>query len=148
MLRIEMSRTLAELEEYIPQPQLVKFLHQHLDQFTDRPSAISKAIDYAFDAQSGKGGFVVLALDGNDLVGVVVMNRTGMDEYVPAYLLVYIAVDGSRRGQGIGKRLMQQALEHTKDGVALHVEYDNPARRLYERLGFSSKYAEMRWNWS
>jgi hypothetical protein len=25
------------------------------------------------------------------------------------------------------------------------VEYDNPAKRLYERMGFSTKYAEMRW---
>jgi len=24
------------------------------------------------------------------------------------------------------------------------VEYDNPAKRLYERLGFRSRYAEMR----
>ena len=28
----------------------------------------------------------------------------------------------------------------------LHVEYDNPAKRLYERLGFENKYAEMRWS--
>jgi predicted GNAT family acetyltransferase len=30
--------------------------------------------------------------------------------------------------------------------IKLHVEYDNPrATTLYERLGFTSKYAEMRW---
>ncbi|MDK2978441.1 MAG: hypothetical protein PWP52_1155, partial [Bacteroidales bacterium] len=28
--------------------------------------------------------------------------------------------------------------------VKLHVEYDNPAKRLYERLGMTTKYAEMR----
>jgi [ribosomal protein S18]-alanine N-acetyltransferase len=45
---------------------------------------------------------------------------------------------------GIGKRLMDLAIEQTPGDIALHMEPDNPARRLYERLGFTSKYIEMR----
>jgi ribosomal protein S18 acetylase RimI-like enzyme len=58
--------------------------------------------------------------------------------------LVYIAVHRDFRGKGLGKQLMEHALKLTKGDVALHVEPDNPAKKLYERLGFTNKYLEMR----
>jgi ribosomal-protein-alanine N-acetyltransferase len=57
---------------------------------------------------------------------------------------VYIAVHEESRGSGLGKKMMQEVIEKAEGGIALHVEPDNPARRLYERLGFTSKYLEMR----
>ncbi|MDD2332054.1 MAG: GNAT family N-acetyltransferase, partial [Candidatus Cloacimonetes bacterium] len=59
-----------------------------------------------------------------------------MEEFVPEYLLVYIAVDKDKRGIGLGAELINKAFELCDASIALHVEYDNPARRLYERLGF------------
>lgn len=57
--------------------------------------------------------------------------------------LLQIAVDPDRRGAGIGRALMETALEQlTAAGarsVHLEVRRDNvPARRLYDRLGFAS----------
>ena len=135
----------TSLNFHIKQEDFSLFLHEHLDRFTDDVSAISKAIDYAFSTEEGKGGFVLLAYDEKELVGGLVMNCTGMEEFVPENLLVYIAVHKSYRGKGIGSRLIQQAIETSEGSIALHVEYDNPAVRLYERLGFKSKYREMRW---
>jgi len=132
------------LDFHIKQEEFCAFLHEHLDRFTDDISAISKAIDYAFSHEEGKGGFVLLAYDDAELVGGLVMNHTGMDEFVPENLLVYIAVNSIHRGKGIGSMLMQSAFEHSEGSIALHVEYDNPATRLYERMGFKSKYREMR----
>jgi ribosomal protein S18 acetylase RimI-like enzyme len=43
------------------------------------------------------------------------------------------------RGNGIGSMLMQEILDRAaaqKRSVSIHVEQDNPALRLYERLGF------------
>ena len=48
-------------------------------------------------------------------------------------------------GRGIGRRTIERALDQADGPVKLHVEYDNPAKRLYERIGFTSKYAEMRY---
>jgi len=40
--------------------------------------------------------------------------------------------------------LMKKTIELADGSVALHVEPDNPARFLYEKVGFRSKYIEMR----
>jgi ribosomal protein S18 acetylase RimI-like enzyme len=43
------------------------------------------------------------------------------------------------RGRGIGTRLVRELLEEARASgrsVSIHVERGNPARRLYERLGF------------
>ena len=60
--------------------------------------------------------------------------------------LVYIATHKNHRGKGIGKGLMQKTIDLAEGSIALHVEPDNPARFLYEKVGFSSKYIEMRLN--
>jgi Acetyltransferases len=68
-----------------------------------------------------------------------------MKGYIPENILVYIATHKKYRGRGIGKRLMTEALRRADGNVALHVEPDNPAKFLYEKLGFTSKYLEMRY---
>jgi GNAT superfamily N-acetyltransferase len=55
--------------------------------------------------------------------------------------LFSIIVKGSMRGQGIGKYLLEELIKYAKERFKieiLHLEvYEgNPARRLYERLGF------------
>ena len=77
-------------------------------------------------------------------LGAVVTNKTGMKGYIPENILVYIAVDPNQRGNGTGKALMESVIKSTDGDIALHVEPENPARRLYERLGFTNKYVEMR----
>ena len=67
-----------------------------------------------------------------------------MKDFIPENILVYIAVDNSQRGKGFGKKLMQKAIDTAEGNIALHVEPDNPAKGLYESLGFTNKYLEMR----
>jgi ribosomal-protein-alanine N-acetyltransferase len=124
---------------------LTEFLHEHLDRFTDDRASIARALEYAFCAEAGKGGFVLVALRGGETVGAAVMNRTGMSGYIPENYLVYVASDSGRAPLGTGAELVRRALEESEGDVALHVEPDNAARRLYARLGFEEKYVEMRW---
>lgn len=123
---------------------VVDFLHQHLEEFGDSKEAITKAIDYAIGETSVVGGFVLTAIVNESIAGAVVVNRTGMEEYIPENILVYIAVDAAMRGKGVGKQLMNKAIELAKGNVALHVEPNNPARFLYEKIGFTNKYLEYR----
>ncbi len=146
MIQIIKTDNANTLPLSIDQDRLVDFLYTHLDRFRDDKQAISKAIDYAFSDEAGKGGYLLLALDNDRLAGALVMNRTGMQDFIPENILVYIAVDEAYRGKGIGTAILKEAFEISEGSIALHVEYDNPAKKLYERLGFRSKYAEMRWH--
>ena len=125
------------------------FLFKHLEQYGDPKADIRKAMNYSLSKEQGKGGYIFYATENEEgsekIVGATVINQTGMEDYIPENILVYIAVDGSQRGKGIGKKIMEEALSSVKGSVALHVEPDNPAKKLYERLGFTNKYLEMRW---
>ncbi len=124
--------------------EIVEFLFEHLEQYGDSKSDILKSVDYAVKEWPSFGGFVLVSYEGAQITGVVVINQTGMNGYIPDNILVYIATHKEMRGLGIGKHLMAKAIELTKGDIALHVEPDNPARFLYEKFGFSSKYMEMR----
>jgi [ribosomal protein S18]-alanine N-acetyltransferase len=131
---------------FIQKNEIADFLFEQLGKFGDPKEDILKCLDYALDSGLHAGGFVVLARENRSIVGALVMNKTGMSGYIPENILVYIAVDASQRGKGIGGKIMELALKMANGAVALHVEPDNPARKLYERLGFTNKYLEMRLN--
>lgn len=145
MLKMHVYRNEKEMTDHLSREEIVNFLYEHLDRFRDTKEAINKSLNYAFSEAEGKGGFILAAFHEDKLVGVLVMNSTGMKEFIPENILVYIAVDAAYRGKGFGKQIINKAAESCEGDIALHVEYDNPAKRLYEKLGFVSKYAEMRY---
>jgi len=124
--------------------EFVDFLFLHLDKFGDPKKDIQKCLDYAFSNEKSEGGYALAAFYENKLVGGLIMNKTGMGDYIPDWILVYVAVDASYRGKGFGKQIIEKAFNSCEGRIKLHVEYDNPAKRLYERMGFTTKYAEMR----
>lgn len=121
---------------------IANFLFIHLEEYGDKIEDILKCIAYAMNPE--KGGSIIVGLDHEKIVGVVILNNTGMGGFIPENILVYIAVDNSQRGKGYGKKLMQKAIDTAQGNIALHVEPNNPARGLYESLGFTNKYLEMR----
>ncbi|MCB0562769.1 MAG: GNAT family N-acetyltransferase [Phaeodactylibacter sp.] len=143
---------MMEIKIYTPSDQgtpteknkIADFLFEHLDQYGDKREDIMRALEYALKETASHGGYVVTGFRKEKIVGAVVINQTGMKGYIPENILVYIAVDGGRRGEGIGKKLMKKAISLANGDIALHVEPDNPARHLYEKLGFTNKYLEMR----
>jgi ribosomal-protein-alanine N-acetyltransferase len=136
------SKSFAEAN--VTRDDIADFLYIHLDEFGDEKKDILKCLDYALSEEPGRGGFIVLAKDDNNIVGAVIINVTGMSGYIPENILVYIAVNRDYRGKGIGKKLMELTIEHADGDIALHVEPNNPAKFLYEKYGFTNKYLEMR----
>ena len=121
---------------------IAQFLCTHLDQYGDTIADINKCMNYVMNPS--KGGNIIVGIDGQNIAGIVILNNTGMKDFIPENILVYIAVDNSQRGKGYGKLLMERAIAIAEGNIALHVEPDNPAKKLYESLGFTNKYLEMR----
>lgn len=145
-LQVKRIDSYNELPEWLSREALGRFLHESLKPYQDPYPIVLDGLDYALGDDPCRGGFVLLAHRGGTLLGAVVMLRTGMRGYVPENLLLFIAVDPASRGGGIGGTLIARVFEECEGQVKLHVEHDNPARRLYERSGFKSKYLEMRWD--
>ena len=124
---------------------LINFLFENLQEYGDPKSDIEKAVNYSLKETASFGGFILVSYIENEITGVVVVNRTGMKGYIPENILVYIATHKNHRRKGIGKVLMKKAIDLAKGDIALHVEPENPARFLYEKFGFNSKYIEMRY---
>ena len=75
-----------------------------------------------------------LIVSGDDVLG-----RLYVDRGETAWVVLDIALLPERRGQGIGTQLLTEMLaaaEAAAKPVRMHVERSNPARRLYDRLGF------------
>jgi ribosomal protein S18 acetylase RimI-like enzyme len=128
----------------IEKTEVVNFLYDNLQEYGDPKKDIQKAIDYSIKEISSSGGFTLILKDDGKIKGAVVINRTGMGGYIPENILVYIATHQDHRGEGLGKALMEQAINFTKGDIALHVEPNNPAIKLYEKFGFTTPYLEMR----
>lgn len=143
-----MLQIITYTPEQKPTPEIkdkiADFLYKSLEQYGDPRADIVKCIDYAMKETESFGGFINVAYLEDEMVGAVIVNQTGMKGFIPENILVYIATDASKRGQGIGKQLMQKTIDTATGNIALHVEPDNPAKFLYEKLGFTNKYLEMR----
>ena len=69
-----------------------------------------------------------------------------VDERTPE---LSIAIVPEARGRGVGTRLLTALIEHARaegfQALSLSVESDNPARALYERLGFVRVGGDAAW---
>lgn len=125
-----------------------------LDQVSWAPGQREAFVDMQFDAQDHEyrrlnphGAFDVVEVDG------VAAGRLYVDRRPGDLRIIDIALLPEYRGRGIGSALItglqRQALAEGRI-VSIHVEVHNPARSLYERLGFEvaedlGVYLRMEW---
>lgn len=134
----------TNLPSTIEKKRIVDFLYTHLEQYGDASKDIEQCVNYALKEIASFGGFILVAEYEDQMAGVCVVNQTGMSGYIPENILVYLASHGEIRGKGVGKTLMTKAIDLAQGDIALHVEANNPAKHLYEKMGFTTPYLEMR----
>jgi len=144
-VRLHELRTFDDFPDWITPDELASFLYESLKPYEDPLPQVRQGITDALEPEHLEPGFILIAEQDRKPVGALLMLRTGMKGYIPENLLLMVAVDPSMRGRGVGADIINRSFEVADGDVKLHVEYDNPAKRLYERLGMVTKYAEMRY---
>tara|TARA_R110002049_G_scaffold183328_4_gene351246 strand:- start:307 stop:744 length:438 start_codon:yes stop_codon:yes gene_type:complete len=124
--------------------RITDFLYENSGAFGDAKTAIRKSIMYAAKELPGLGGYVFVMEDKNGILGAVVVNRTGMNEYLSENIMVYVAVKAGFRKKGIGKKLIKHTIKYCKGDIAIHINKENPVIKLFEKQGFKSRNIEMR----
>jgi len=129
--------------------RLLYAFNREFDEPTPEPLALAERMRQLLD---GGDTLVMLAGDGPDggdePDGLAVLRfraaiwSTGLECY-----LAELYVTPARRGQGLGRALMEAALREARDRGAdtMDIGVDEPdiaARRLYESLGFTNRAGE------
>ena len=116
------TRTEEMAQSGWPQAEIDKFL---LFQF--------KAQHKYYQMEYRKAAYDVVMLDGVDA------GRLYIDRRKDEIRIIDIALLPDYRGKGLGGKLLRNILDEATRKelpVRIHVEYNNPAMRLYKRLGF------------
>jgi len=123
--------------------KVIKFLNEFEND--DRRENIQEAVEYAVKLKPSFGGFVMTAQQEGNIIGAIVANRTGMGHYNPNHIFVFVTLhDDYREDEALTKELVEKAIQHAKGDIAMHVKPDNPALKLYEKIGFRAQYLELR----
>jgi ribosomal protein S18 acetylase RimI-like enzyme len=120
--------------------QLLDAFNQEFDEPTPGPAALAERVQALL---SGGDTLVLLAGDGPDGVAVLRLRAAIWSAGLECYL-AELYVTPARRGQGLGRALMEAAIREARDRGAdtIDIGVDEPdliARRLYESLGFTNR---------
>jgi ribosomal protein S18 acetylase RimI-like enzyme len=140
--------------------QIITATPDHLEQlvplfdayrvFYNQPSDPNAARDFLRQRLLLRETVVFLALEGNTALGFTQLfpsfTSVGMKRL---WILNDLYVVPESRGQRVGERLIERALQHAKasgaKGVVLETAHSNlSGQKLYERMGFSREDLEYR----
>jgi ribosomal protein S18 acetylase RimI-like enzyme len=130
----------ADLDDVTAIGQMLYDFNREFDEPAPHPHQLAQRIMQLLGA-----GDTTVLLGGRGPDGLVVLRfRPAIWSDAFECYLAELYVVATRRGRGLGRALMEAALEHARDRGADHIdlstsEDDVAARTLYESLGFSNR---------
>jgi len=120
--------------------RLLYAFNREFDEPTPEPPALAERMRQLLD---GGDTLVLLAGDGPDGLAVLRFRASIWSAGLECYL-AELYITPARRGQGLGRELMEAVLRAARERGAdtMDIGVDEPdvaARRLYESLGFSNR---------
>ncbi len=95
--------------------------------------------------------FLAVAEDGTGLGFTQLYPSFSSVAMQPVYILNDLFVSPAARGQGIGEELLEHAkkfaIARNCRGITLETAMDNPAQKLYERLGWTKDTEVFHYTW-
>ena len=128
---------------YININKISNFLHEHLEGCKNEKGAIRKSLLYAAKETSNLGGYAFIIEEKENIIGAIVVNKTGMSEYQSENLITYLAVHKDFREQKVATKLIKEAANYCNGNLSLNINKDNDAIELFEKNGFVSKKIQM-----
>lgn len=109
--------------------------------FYRQASNIKAAEEFLEKRLSRNESIILLAFVGDQPIGFTqLFTSFSSVSLQPVFILNDLYVDTNHRGKKVGEELLLQAKTYCREkgykGLALETAIDNPAQRLYERLGW------------
>lgn len=125
--------------------QIVGFIYEHTTESARRnKDDIRKSMEYALKERMSLGGFVVIVRKDHQIVGVSVLNKTGLEGIMPDYILSHMAIDSESGLENIREQLLlKKTLELCNGNVAFLIEANNPMVEACIEQGFEYKRLEL-----
>lgn len=125
--------------------QIVGFIYEHTTENARRDKDnIKKSMEYALKERMSLGGFVVIVRKGYQIVGVSVLNKTGLDGIMPDYILSHLAINSEFGLESTTEQLLlKKTLELCNGNVAFLVQANNPMVEACIEKGFEYKRLEL-----
>ena len=123
--------------------RLITFLYRNTENTNVSEADVKRALEYAIKDLASFGGFVLTLEDNKELLGVAVINQTGMEGNSPKNVLVQIATSNTYKDGNLLKQLVDRVLHHTDGELGLQIMPDNPAIAHFENFGFRKEFVMM-----
>jgi GNAT superfamily N-acetyltransferase len=110
--------------------------------FYDQASNLEGARKYLSERLANKESIILVASEGDIAVGFTQLYPSFSSVSMkPLYILNDLFVASEMRGKGVGEALLKAAEDMGRElswkGMVLETASDNPAQRLYERMGWT-----------
>ncbi len=122
---------------------VARLLHDFNTEFDEPTPGVEVLAERAADLIAAGEITALLAGEGPDGLALLRLRRSVWFEGLDAYLEELYVVP-ARRGEGIGRTLLERAMEAAREAGAEHIdlntgETDTAARALYEATGFTNR---------